>query len=268
MPTNKLEDFILKNRTAFDDGQPPLRVWESIEAVLDADTEGSLESFIASNRAAFDSEQPPLGVWGQIERTLGASDDDNDPLESFIASNREAFDDSIPPLRLEGRVFSAMTPAAGATPMPPLRAVRGRRLKMLGLAAAVLLLIVASFTIGSKVGYDTAEEDQLAAELQRISPELVEAESYYRSEIAAQFTKVELVNHDPQLLHDLSEMDAATEEIRAALLEVPVSQRPALVDRLIETYRTKLDILLRIQQHIPEDATAPRSTTQQNSNDL
>ncbi len=139
---------------------------------------------------------------------------------------------------------------------------------MFGMVAAVLLLILASFTIGSKVGYDTAEEDQIAEELRRISPELVEAESYYRGEIAAQFTKVELVNNDPQLLNDLAEMDTATEEIRASLLEVPASQRAALVDRLIETYRTKLDILLRIQQHIPTDATAPSSTTQQKTNDL
>ncbi|MEM9928856.1 MAG: hypothetical protein AAF840_03465 [Bacteroidota bacterium] len=267
MATNKLEDFILNNREAFDDEQPPLSIWDQIEGALDASEEDSLEAFVSEQRDAFDDEQVPLGVWGRIEATLETSDDDNDPLEVFIANNREAFDDSTPPPRLEGRVFAALTPAAGATPMPPLRAVRGRRLKMFGMAAAVLLLIAASFTIGNKIGYDTAEEDQLATQLRQISPELAEAEDYYRGEIAAQFTKVEMVNDDPQLLNDLAAMDAATEEIRAALLEVPVSQRAALVDRLIETYRTKLDILLRIQQHIPKDATAPNSTTQQNTNE-
>lgn len=268
MATNKLEDFILNNREAFDDEQPPLGLWSQIEGTLEAKDADTLVSFVTENRDAFDDEQVPPGVWSRIEGALGGSDDDIDPLEAFVNSNREAFDDSTPPLRLEGRVFEAMNPAAGATPMPPLRAVRGRRLKMFGMAAAVLLLIAASFTIGNKVGYDTAEEDQMATELRRISPELAEAEDYYRGEIAAQFTKVEMTSNDPELLKDLTEIDAATEEIRTSLLEVPVSQRAALVDRLIETYRTKLDILLRIQQHIPKDATAPSSTTQQNSNDL
>jgi hypothetical protein len=47
---------------------------------------------------------------------------------------------------------------------------------------------------------------------------------------------------------------------------VPVSQRATLVDQLIETYRTKLDILLRIQEHLP--SSAPSSTTQQPNNEL
>jgi flavin-binding protein dodecin len=66
------------------------------------------------------------------------------------------------------------------------------------------------------------------------------------------------------LVKDLEAIDEATAEIRASLLEVPVSQREALVQKLIETYRTKLDILLRIQQHLPSSST----TTQQPNNDL
>ena len=145
--------------------------------------------------------------------------------------------------------------------MPRLKAVPGRRraLRALGIAASFLLLLFAAFTIGNQQGYREAEEAAIAAELRQINPELVETENYYRTEIAAQFIKVDRVNNDPQLRKDLAAIDEATEEIRANLLEVPVSQR--------ETYRTKLDILLRIQEHLPT-TNAPNSTTQQPNNEL
>jgi hypothetical protein len=232
-----------------------------------------LEDFILDNRASFDDETPSESVWSKIESAIGTSgDDDDDPLEAFVATNRDAFDDSTPPPRIEGLVFSAIAETkeiSGATSMPPLRAIlgqRGQRMRILGVAAAMLLLITAAFTIGTQNGYRNAEEDQIATELRQISPELVETENYYRGEIAAQATKVKLVNNDPQLQKDLAAIDDATEEIRASLLEVPVSQRATLIDRLIETYRTKLDILVRIQTHLPSnDSTS--TTTQQTTND-
>ncbi|WP_187271023.1 anti-sigma factor [Neolewinella aurantiaca] len=235
-----------------------------------------LEDFILNNREHFDDENPPADLWSRIDDALNSGGDETDPLESFIATNRDAFDDVTPPPRLEGRIFASMD-QAGATPMAPasepaaprLKAVRGRRqtLRLLGIAASFLVLIFAAFTIGSQQGYRTAEEEALATELRQISPELVETETYYRSEIAAQFTKVDMMNDDPQLRKDLAAIDAATNEIRANLLEVPVSQRAALVDKLIETYRTKLNILLRIQEHLPS-SSAPASTTQQQNNEL
>jgi hypothetical protein len=233
-----------------------------------------LEDFILDNRASFDDETPSESVWSKIENAIDTTGDDNDPLEAFVATNRDAFDDSTPPPRIEGLVFAAMggveaKATSGATPMPPLRAIlggRGQRIRLLGVAAAMLLLLTAAFTIGTQAGYRNAEENQMAAELRQISPELVETESYYRGEIAIQATKVKLVNHDPQLQKDLAEIDEATEEIRASLLEVPVSQRAALIDRLIETYRTKLDILVRIQQHLPANDSLS-TTTQQTTND-
>jgi hypothetical protein len=235
-----------------------------------------LEDFILNNRESFDDETPPTNLWDRIESAIGTNDDDNNPLENFVANNRDAFDDVTPPPRLEGRIFAAMG-QSGATPMVPaqetvlprLKAIRGRRktFRILGIAASFLVLLFAAFTVGNNQGYRSAEEAAMATELRQISPELAETETYYRAEIAAQFTKVDLVNDDPQLREDLAAIDAATEEIRANLLEVPVSQRAALVDQLIETYRTKLNILLRIQEHIPS-SSAPSSTTQQQNNEL
>lgn len=228
-----------------------------------------LEDFILQNRETFDDEPVPAGLWDRIESNLEAPDDDNDPLESFITSNRDAFDETTPPLRLEGRVFAAMDEAAAKPAASPLSVFssRKRTFRILGIAASFLLLLFAAFSIGNSQGYRSAEEEQFAAQLRQISPELAETEDYYRGEIAAQFTKVDLVNDDPQLREDLAAIDEATEEIRTALLEVPVSQRAALIDQLIENYRTKLNILLRIQQHTKPTNVSP-STTQQQTNDL
>lgn len=239
MPTDKLEDFILDNREAFDDQSPAPKVWSAIEAAIDTD-----------------------------------HDDDDDPLESFIVTNREAFDDSTPPPELEAALFAAVdasadTPLAPATaPRPALRLAssRARKLRLIGIAASVLFLIFAAFSLGNQRGYQAAEEAIVASELRQIDPDLPETERYYQREIAAQFNKVTQVNNDPQLRADLEAIDVATEEIRTELLNVPVSQRADLVDRLIETYRTKLDILLRIQQHLPADDSTP--STQQTTDEL
>lgn len=223
-----------------------------------------LEDFILQNRESFDDEAPGTGLWDKIESAIDQHEEDIDPLETFIATHRDAFDNSTPPPRLEGRVFAALGANAGATPMRVSH--RRRILPILGIAASMLLLITAAFTLGNNRGYAAAEQDLVAAEIERINPELVEAEDYYREEIATQYAKVTQVSNDPQLIEDLAGIDEATKEIRASLLEVPVSQRADLVDKLIETYRTKLDILLKIQQQIPP-STEPVSTTQHQTNE-
>jgi len=230
-----------------------------------------LEDFILNNRENFDDEDPTDSLWDRIETAITTGDDDRDPLEDFVLTNRDSFDDTTPPPRLEGRIFAALNAEmelAGATPAAPLTVVHRRRRigTFLGIAATLLLLLAAAFTLGNNRGYRTAEADLVAQELERIDPDMAEAEQFYRNEIKAQFTKVTSSTNDPQLLQDLEAIDEATQEIRNALLEVPVSQRPDLVNQLIETYRTKLDILIKVQQHLPPSAKAP--TTQTETNEL
>lgn len=246
-----------------------------------------LEDFILQHREAFDDEAPAGNLWNRIETAISSNEDD-DPLEDFVLVNRGAFDDTTPPPRLESRVFAqldAQTAAPGASTAVPLVAVplvavptagpflcaahRRRLLPLLGIAASFLLLLAAAFTIGSSRGYRAAERDQVALELERIDPDMAAAEQYYRGEIDARFTSVRQASDDPQLLQDLAAIDEATQEIRASLLEVPVSQRPGLVRKLIETYRTKLDVLERVQQHLPSPApTESEPTTQTKTNEL
>ena len=222
-----------------------------------------LEDFILNNRNDLDAATPPTGVWGRIEDELSDDDDTPDDLNTFVATHRDAFDNATPPPRLEAGIFAELNKLdnVGATPAAPLTVTHSRRwLSTLSIAASALILVVAAFLIGSNQGYRTAEADQIVAELEKINPEFVEAEQFYRTEIASQFDKVKQVSNDPQLLVDLEEIDRATAQIRADLLEVPASQRPALVEELISIYRTKLGILLRVQRQLsPSGTPAPQT---------
>lgn len=216
-------------------------------------TNDNLADFIRDHREDFDGDDPAPNLWGRISTSLGDNGDDPDPLERFVAQNREAFDDVSPPPRIEQQLF------APALRVSHSKVGRGRRRLplIMGIAASFLLLLSAAYFIGSRAGYQAGQYEQLANQIESIDPELAEAERYYQEEIAVQFTKVSQYNHDPQLRRDLDEIDQVTAEIRADLFEVPPSHRAELVNQLIETYRTKLDILLRIQQHINYDDPRP-----------
>ncbi|OAV43464.1 anti-sigma factor [Lewinella sp. 4G2] len=226
-----------------------------------------LEDFILNHKEEFEADTPPDSLWGRIEASITPEDDEPDDFERFVANNREAFDSETPPPEMEAAIMGQLA-EADATPASPLRVTHRRRyLPILGMAASALVLIVAAFLIGSSRGYQNAEQDRVALELERINPEYLETEQYYQREIASQFTRVKQVNNDPQLVADLKEIDAATAEIRASLLEVPESQRAELVEEMIRIYRTKLDILLRVQRQIPPGS--PKAASKKaNENEL
>ena len=216
-----------------------------------------LRNFIQDHAADFDDATPPPQLWDRVAAELNA-DDDIDPLERFIATHRDAFDDATPPPQLlEAKLSGAPTPQARIPARPPKLHVSHRRrrtfLYLAGIAASLLLMFTA-YRFGNQAGYQAGQEERIAQRVEKMNPELAEAERFYQQRIDAEFTKVQQVNDDPALRRDLEEIDAATAELRAQLLEVPESQRHVLVNELIETYRTKLEILLRIQQHLPNQS--------------
>ncbi len=218
-----------------------------------------LKGFIQDHRTDFDEVAPPASLWDRVAAALPSDEDDGDPLETFIATHREAFDDATPPPQLLTKVLAPAAPPASA---PKLKVSHRRTFLYLTGIAASLLLMFTAYRFGNRAGYQAGQEEHLAQQIQQLDPELAEAERFYQQRIDAEFTRVDQVNDDPQLRRDLKELDAATADIRAQLLKVPQSQRPMLVNELIEAYRTKLDILLRIQQRIPTPnspgAPAPR----------
>jgi hypothetical protein len=207
-----------------------------------------LNDFIRDHRTDFDSEQPPASLWKRVAAAL-PEEETPDPLAEFVATHRDAFDTETPPPRLVHSV------------VPPAPARRRQLFRYLGAIAAGLLLLFTVYQIGNTSGYRAGQEEIIARELHKLDPDFAEAERFYQQRIAAEFTKVSAVNNDPQLREDLLELDRATADIRALLLEVPPSQRATLVNELIGNYRTKLDILIRIQRHViqPNATGAPAS---------
>ncbi|MCP9236884.1 hypothetical protein [Lewinella sp. JB7] len=231
-----------------------------------------LKDFIQDHREEFDGDHPPSGLWDRIAASISEGDGAIDPLEGFVATHRDAFDNATPPPQLFERIASDSRSTTGTAVRPrKLVAVTGgglRVIRYLSAIAACLLLMFFAYNFGNRAGYQAGQDERIALQLEKMNPELAEAERFYRQRISNEFTKVSQVNHDPQLRQDLELLDEATAQIRAELLEVPVSQRPVLVNKLIETYRTKLDILLRIQQHFPNPTVPggqlPRTTPSTN----
>ena len=219
--------------------------------------EKNLEDFIRNQRDAFNDVTPPTDLWDSIEDQLEEEDEEEqDPVGEFIGKHRGAFDTETPPPRLEEAVFAQLDELGTPSPLLPRAPARKKTsirslIRVLAIAASVALVISVAYGVGSRAGYATGQEDAIAAEMQRINPDVLETEAYYRREIATQFRTVSTLNDDPQLRKDLAEIDRATEEIRESLLDVPPSQRPELVAQLIQNYQLKLDILLRIQEQIP-----------------
>ncbi|MBB4080469.1 hypothetical protein GGR28_003103 [Lewinella aquimaris] len=208
-----------------------------------------LRNFIQNHREEFDVDAPPTGLWNRVAAAIRQEDSAVDPLEGFVATHRDAFDNATPPPQLFERIVDTTTKEPRK-----LMAVTGGGLRIIryfSAIAACLLLMFFAYNFGNRAGYQAGQEERIAQQLEKMDPELAEAERFYRQRINNEFVKVSQVNDDPQLRRDLNQLDETTAQIRAELLEVPVSQRPMLVNKLIETYRTKLDILLRIQQHFP-----------------
>ncbi len=205
-----------------------------------------LDNFLRDHRAEFDDAPAPAGLWNRIAADLGEAEADADPLSAFIATHRDAFDDATPPPRFR----EADVPAAEGLRVTHRRgrSLRGTLLYVAAIAACLLLMFTA-YNFGNRAGFEAGRTDRIAQQVEKMNPEFAEAERFYQQRIQAEFTRVSQVNDDPQLRRDLEQLDVTTAQLRAELLEVPASQRPLLVNQLIETYRTKLDILLRIQQH-------------------
>ena len=231
----------------------------------------NLHHFIQDHQADFDSEAPPAGLWDRIEGAIDAddgADTDSDPLREFIVAHRENFDDATP------------AAAHGRTPIHRTRAPRRRPLAA-GCLPSEARVCPGCCRLGTTAGYGlplrkpggyrSGQDEQLAHQLENIDPELAETERFYTNK-----------KSPPSLLKSVRSMTTPNygatcrtstpppAQLRAELLEVPLSQRPVLINELIEAYRTKLDILLRIQQHFsnpnPPDGT-PRRGANEYSNE-
>lgn len=178
-----------------------------------------------------------------------------DNLEQFIRDNREAFDTAVPSLKIWAALDKKL-------PQPAIQkeAKRISIRRFLSMAAAVTLLI--GFGVG--IGFSLAPSpDQGVVTLSDLSPEYAEVEEYYSTQVnnkLARLANYKATTPDIQAdLADVAELDQWMQDLQKELSIVPKSKEEAVVNDIIDLYKTKVAILEKLLDSI-------QSSNQKNSN--
>jgi len=174
-----------------------------------------------------------------------------DNLEQFIRDNRETFDTAVPSLKIWAELDKQLPPPQKK---PVAKRISIRR--FLSIAAAVTLLI--GFGIG--IGFSIAPNaNDGVITLSDISPEYAEVEQYYATQVNSQLTKLASYQATtPAMQADLAELDQWVEDLQKELSIVPKSKEEAVVNDIIDLYKTKVAILEKFVENI-------QSSNQKNS---
>lgn len=162
-----------------------------------------------------------------------------DRFEEYILNNREAFDDAIPSLKVWAGIDRKMS-ERGARRIPLWQGLR--------VAAAVVVLL---FT-GAVVGRFLAERPNAEpiAALETIAPEYVETARYYQDQIDRKEQQLAGFQQSEAVLEDVKQIDQTMQELREELLRAPKGQEEQIIQNLIKTYQTKVNILERVLERI------------------
>lgn len=172
-----------------------------------------------------------------------------DRLEQFIREHREEFDQSIPNLKIwaaiEGQLDQEQPPAAltGAGSAKRIMFWKGLRV-----AAAVLAFMVFGGLIGS---YITRAHLQMEpAGLADISPDYAELKEYYETQIQDKYQQLVSYEQAAVVEPDLDQLDDIMTELRQELVNAPKGSQEQIVENLIQSYQTKIEILTRVLERI------------------
>jgi len=175
-----------------------------------------------------------------------------DNLEQFIRDNREEFDTKVPSLKIWAELDKQLPPA----PQKQLVAKRISIRRFLSIAAAVTLLVGFGIGIGFSLSPNANNE---AITLSDLSPEYAEVEQYYSTQVNSQLAKLASYQATtPEMQADLAELDQWVQDLQKELSIVPKSKEEAVVNDIIDLYKTKVAILEKFLDSI-------QSSNQKNS---
>lgn len=178
-------------------------------------------------------------------------------LDEFIEHNRDAFDTEVPDLRVWATVETQLQQNAPKAKVLNLN-------QYLRIAAAITLLV----SVGAGLGaYFTKVDDVKAtAAIEAVAPEFQEAERYYTERINEKTAVLtNLKDVDARVSQDLQQVDQVMEELRTALINAPKGSQEVIVARMINAYKTKIDILEKV---LHPDSKINQSLNQKNQNFL
>lgn len=248
---DSIKIFIQTHRAVFDTALPDAHGWSGMQKVLDR-LPGSdgLEREILGNRLLLDTAIPAEYVWTNIAADLDARRP-ADPLEQFIRTHRPDFDTEVPDLKIWGNLETSL-PAARQTA----KKVAFHWQKNLLRAAAAIVLLATG--VGMGIWYSNSmAAGQAGMAMGDISAEYQELEQFYQRGITVQQQQLAtFTGSQPQEVHeDLEQMDAAMNELRGELANVPPGNREQVVRAMIENYKAKTAILQRVLERLEQTKT-------------
>jgi hypothetical protein len=247
---DRLEQFILDHREAFDSATPRSGIWNAIERTLEAD---GLEQFVRQNRDAFDVAAPSANSWAAIEEQMGANDD----FEAFVLEHRDAFNAAAPSRQVWHQIDKTLHPEHHVRKLGFVSAMR-----VLRVAASVLLLLAAGAIAGIYFTQSQQTQQNAVASLSDISPEYAEMVRYYNNEIDEKVRQVALYSEDEGLLQDLEAIDRTMAELERELQNVPPGAEEQVISNLIKSYQTKVEILERVLSRIQQSEDSEKNNSE------
>jgi len=159
-------------------------------------------------------------------------------LEKFILENRADFDAEVPSLNVWANLDQHLDHQR-----PTVRLVWMKRLRA---AAAVLVLLMA----GGAVGAYLTNQDKAVESLADVSPEHAEMERYFSSQIEEKLAKLASYKQDGVVKADIKELDESYEQLRQELQDAPEGAEEKIIQAMIETYQTKINILEQVLEKV------------------
>jgi vacuolar-type H+-ATPase subunit I/STV1 len=172
-----------------------------------------------------------------------------DHLEQFIIDRREAFDDAVPGLNVWSEINSTLDER---------KQKKVLFLRVAGIAASVVALLVCGALIGSHYTQQQYANDPLV----KVAPQYVELEKQYQDEINRKYQQLVSYNHAGIVDKDLSQLDEVMDELRQELLTAPRGKEMEIVESLLKSYQTKVDILERVLDRLQTGSPEQEKTQQ------
>lgn len=158
---------------------------------------------------------------------------ENDKLKEFIDQNRLDFESEKAPDKMWSKISAQLSREDSSinNSKKPLWYF------ISGIAASLLMLITAM------VGYQIGVRNNHSVENTPTYQDYAAKEQIYLQEISDKMSLLKSNPLDNSIQHDLLELDAVYQELKAELLENQNGNSNQIIDALIKNYNTKIDIL-------------------------
>ncbi|TAD99260.1 MAG: hypothetical protein EAZ97_09225 [Bacteroidetes bacterium] len=197
-----------------------------------------LKNFVDQHRSEFETPNLDTNIWQNIEQKLDQLDQDS--LKNFVDQERAEFESDFDSQEVWQKIDQSL---------PKQQTIFYRIAKMAWKVAAMLILVsgIAWFSLKMM----QSEESLADQRLQKIAPELVEAEKYYSALIKQKMQIIQAKgNEDKQIFADLQMLDSAYSVLRLDLEDGVANEE--VINAMIQNHRIKLEILENILEEIQD----------------